>query len=221
MFEPPDSQHDPEKPTSPFERDVLLFFYLTFAALILIGIFKDYEPAKLGIPFFVISWALLLALHEFGHALMARALGWKVELISLGFGRLRKKTTFLGMPLEIRSAPVMGFVAPRPCDLNYPRLKDFLIYAAGPGIELLAVGIAMILFGSDIFTRPTESIVLIAVRAFCLAALAGAIINLIPLPISNSQGTGGASGTDGLGMIQCWFRSDYYYASLIEQDPNP
>ena len=151
-------------------------------------------------------------MHEFGHALMARAVGWKVDLISLGFGEVRSRKQILGMPVEFRTFPISGFVLPRPGDLIAPRLKEFLIYAAGPGIELLAVALIALVIGPENLKSTSDSIPMIAVQSFCVAALAGAIMNLIPISFQTGHGL---SASDGLGMILCWSRKEESYATRL------
>jgi len=182
-----------------------LFGFL-FAGLFAAEIIRDFQIAKLSLPFFLISWVLLLAIHEFGHALTARAVGWRVDLVSLGFGQVRRKLRILGMEVEIRTLPLSGFVRPRPLDLISPHLKNFLIYAAGPGIEILIGLLITLLLGPSTLLHRSDSIPLVATQSFCLAALFGAILNLIPLPHRNDDGS--QSWSDGLGMILCWTLPD-------------
>lgn len=189
-------------------------FTFLFAGLFTAEIIRDFQIAKLSLPFFLVSWVLLLAIHEFGHALTARALGWRVELVSLGFGQVRRKLHILGMKVEIRTLPLSGFVRPRPLDLISPRLKNFLIYAAGPGIEILIVLMIALLVGPSNLLQRSASMPLVATQSFCLAALLGAILNLIPLPHRNDDGS--QSWSDGLGMLLCWSLPDSYYAEQMD-----
>jgi Zn-dependent protease len=211
---------DPNPPplTRP-QRDVFLFFLLTFLALVTIGIIDDFTPQKLAAPFFLLSWALLLVIHELGHALMARALGWRVELISLGFGKVRKKLFFHDMPVEIRTVPVSGFVVPRPLNLRFPQLKNCFIYAAGPGIEILLVFILLLILGKDSLLTRTDSIPLIAAQAFSVAALTGALLNLIPITHRDSENpadtTTPGNPSDGLGILLAWTLPKSHYQSLL------
>ncbi len=146
--------------------------------------------------------------------MMARALGWRVDLVSLGFGQIRRKLHILGMAVEIRTIPLSGFVRPRPLDLISPRFKNFLIYAAGPGIEILIVLMIALLLGPSNLLQRSASIPLVATQSFCLAALFGAILNLIPLPHRNDDGS--QSWSDGLGMVLCWTLSDAHYVGQID-----
>lgn len=189
-------------------------FSFLFIALFTAEILRDFKVAKLSLPFFLISWVLLLAIHEFGHALMARALGWRVDLICLGFGKIRRTLIILGMEVEIRTIPLSGFVRPRPLDLISPRLKNFLIYSAGPGIELLLVAAIFLILGPSTLLHRSESITLIATQSFCIAALFGALFNLIPLPHRNDDGS--QSWSDGLGMILCWTLPEEFFNQQLK-----
>ncbi|MCF6311397.1 MAG: hypothetical protein L3J39_03005 [Verrucomicrobiales bacterium] len=133
---------------------------------------------------------------------MARAVGWQVDLICLGTGKVRHELILLGMKVELRTIPLSGFVRPRPLDQLSPQLKNFLIYAAGPGIEILLVLLIALIISPQTLLQRSDSIPLIATQSFCLAALFGAIINLLPWPHRNDNGS--TSWSDGLGMILCW-----------------
>jgi hypothetical protein len=113
------------------------------------------------------------------------------------------------VPVEFRTLPLSGHVIPRPLDLRIPRLKHFLIFAAGPGIELLLVTLIALFMGSDHLLAPSGNADMIAVQTLCVAAVIGAGFNLIPFPHAN--GMGGVSWSDGLGMILCWRTSTETY----------
>ena len=162
---------------------------------------RDFTPAKWSAPFFLIAWVALLVLHELGHAFAAWALGWKVRLISIGTGKIRAVVTVRDVPIEFRTVPLSGFVIPQPTDLVSPQLKQFVIYAAGPGIELLTVAILVAIFGTDTLLQRTDEIGIIAVQSYCVAAIFGAGMNLIPFPHQTKDGMG---WSDGLGMLLCW-----------------
>ncbi|MEM7144578.1 MAG: site-2 protease family protein [Verrucomicrobiota bacterium] len=219
----PAPRDDPDPPPlTRAQRDVYLFFLLTFFALVTIGVVDDFTPGKLAAPFFILSWAILLVIHELGHALMARALGWRVDLISLGFGKVRHTLRWWNMPVEIRTVPVSGFVIPRPLNLTLPKLKNCLIYAAGPGIEILLVLILLVALGKDTMLTRTDSIPVIAAQAFSVAALTGAILNLVPLSHKHSDDpadTSPGNPSDGLGMILAWFLPLSHYQALLDDTP--
>lgn len=205
----------PDKgPQTPNEWGILVIISLAFVVLIGLELFRDFTPAKLSVPFFLISWVILLIIHEFGHALMARFLGWKVDLVSIGTGKLRATRRILGMEVEFRTIPLSGFAQPRPADLINPQLKQFLIYAAGPGIELLLVAGLVLIFGTGALLQRTSEVGIIAVQSFCVAAVFGAVINLIPFPI---QSRDGVSWSDGLGMINSWRIPTNEFAKRITQ----
>jgi len=204
----------PERgPETKNEWGILVIISFFFGLFLLAELAIDFTVAKLSVPFFLLSWVVLLAIHEFGHAIMARLLGWRVDLVAIGSGKVRSRFSVLGMPVELRTIPLSGFAVPRPTDLILPRLKQFLIYAAGPGIELfLAFAIALLIGFGEFFTRTTD-VGLIAIQSFCAAAVVGATINLIPFPHRTENGN---AWSDGLGMILCWKLPDEAFG-----DPEP
>lgn len=191
---------------------IISFF---FALFLVLELAREFTSAKLSVPFFLISWVFLLILHEFGHAFMARLLGWKVTLVSIGAGTVRARMAIWGVPVEFRTLPLSGFVRPRPENLVAPRLKQFLIFAAGPGIELAAVAVLVFAVGPDLLLRRTPDAGLIAVQSFCVAALFGALFNLIPFPHRTAEGS---AWSDGLGMILCWGIPDEVFRRQMKGD---
>lgn len=191
--------------------------YWTFMILIL-GLFvaayvENPSPRKLSVPFFLGSWMVLVAIHELGHALMAWIVGWGVHRIVIGFGKPVLKFQLRGVPVEVRVFPISGFVEPHQKDLVAPRFKDALIYAAGPGVELLIAFVLASAVGfTTMFTR-TDHLGILFLQSFAVAALAGAILNLIPMPI---QSNGGWIANDGLGIIQSLRRSDRDYRKSFD-----
>lgn len=202
-------------PQTPNEWGILVIFSFFFALFLTLELARDFTPVKLSLPFFLLSWVLLLILHEFGHAFTARLLGWRILLVSIGHGMVRKRMNVLNTPVEFRTLPLSGFVLPRPADLVAPRLKQFLIYAAGPGIELAAVVLLVAFIGPEAMLRRSPDVGMIAAQSFCAAAVFGAIVNLIPFPHQTAQG---AAWSDGLGMILCWRIPDEEFRRRMESD---
>ena len=192
----------PERsPNTPNEWGIIVIISLFFGLFIALEVFSDFSPAKLSVPFFLTSWVLLLVIHEAGHALVAKAMGWHVAQIVIGSGKRRGGFSLGRTQVEFRSIPLSGFVIPLQTDNIAPRLKHFCIYAAGPGIELLLAAILVALLGPDTQLQRTADISTIAAQSFVIAALLGSFINLLPFSFVSG---GQRSWSDGLGMILCW-----------------
>jgi Zn-dependent protease len=188
-----------------------------FGGMMAAALFKEYSVYKLSVPFFIVSWAILLIIHEFGHALMARTLGWKVEKVSIGSGKFIGERRIFGMVTEFHAIPLSGFVVPRPTDLNQPQLKNFLIYLAGPGIEIIFAALITVILGPDILFDRHPDMWIIFLQSFSFAAAFGAIINLVPFPHASEDG-GPPTPSDGLGMILAWKIPDDQYGKWIEEN---
>lgn len=210
--------HDdlPDKgPESKNEWGILAIISFFFVFLIVLELSRDFTPRKWSVPFFLISWVILLVIHEFGHAFAAWALGWKVRMISIGTGKVRMTITVRDVPIEFRTIPLSGFVIPQPADFVSPQLKQFVIYAAGPGIELITVGIALAIVGWDGMLQRTDHVGMIALQSYCVAATFGAVWNLIPLSHKTADGAG---WSDGLGMLLCWKIPDEEFRKRMDEN---
>jgi hypothetical protein len=165
------------------------------------AIFDEFSTRKLSIVFFFVFWAPLLVIHELGHAFMARALGWHVREIVIGFGRTVWQRQIGETRLVVKLAPMEGYVLPVPSDRDRMRMKSALIYAAGPGAELLILAAAVAALGWDTVFNDADDIALVALESLAVVILVGAGFNLLPFR------TDGAV-SDGLGIISSPFMSD-------------
>ncbi len=185
------------------ERWMLLgAFFLGLGALVAI-VLEDYEPAKLAPVFMLLAWFPLIALHELGHAAMARLVGWEVDAIVVGFGGVAFAFELFGVPMAIKMYPLGGFVRPAPLDTRSLRLKSALVYLAGPLAELSLVLLLTLALGFDTMTTRTEAVGVIAAQGVAVAALLSVVTNLVPRRIDTERGV---SMTDGLGAIFSFLR---------------
>ncbi|NOX69682.1 MAG: hypothetical protein GXP15_10890 [Gammaproteobacteria bacterium] len=172
-----------------------------FSLMILVEILGEYSPGKLSVLFFFLFWVPMLILHELGHALTARLVGWRVGEIVIGFGRDLWQFQLGETRIRIKLAPVEGYVLPAPRETGYLRLKCMLVYAGGPGAELLLLGVLLLIFGSDVFFDKSGDVYNIALQSLALVILFGAGFNLLPFRVEGAV-------SDGLGIISSPFISD-------------
>lgn len=205
-----------DKPTTPGERWTMLFFLAVILGLFAAETFTNFQPAKLAGLLIVVFWMPLLVLHEFGHAAMAWLLGWRVRRIVLGIGKLLAFWRIGRTPVELRLVLTTGYMIPQPRRLRWPQLESALIYFAGPGAELLLVAVIAAVVGIEPITTPSSDYGMIALQSLCLAALAGAILNLFPHTVA--QPNGEVSASDGMGMIRAFFLPNAHYARMIEEE---
>ena len=204
-----------KEPSSKGEKIFVIALTLVFLFMMFMEMLSNYEPRKLAMLFFLLFWIPLLFLHEFGHALMAKVCGWEVQRTVIGLGGVLHKTTLFGAPMEIRMIPLEGFVSIAPVNLHLVRIKHALIYFAGPGIELLVFLLIMMLLGTDQIFARNENYYQIALQSLAYAALAGAVLNLIPLGIRTEEGT---APNDGLGIITSLTSSTMDYELWIRDN---
>jgi len=210
-----DERTKDKEPASKAEKYFVIILSLAFLFMMSMEILSNYEPKKLGALLFVVFWIPLLFIHEFGHAIMAKMLGWRIERTVIGFGRILAQTRLLDAPMEIRTIPLEGFVQIAPKTTHLARFKHALIYFAGPGIELLLFLVIFIYLGGvDGFFSINNDYFRIALQSFAFAALAGAVINLIPIGIITKDGS---TPNDGMGILLCLFSTGMDYELWIRE----
>lgn len=183
----------PRRPLARDEKWIAALFFMVFFGSLAGELLRDFTPTKLGLVFVVVSWVPLLVLHELGHALVARLLGWRVYEVVIGQGRDLARFVVGDAVVRWKLLPLTGHVRTVPSDLRGARLKQALVYAAGPGVELLLVLGVYLVVGDRLLQR-TSSIPWIALQSVCLTAALGGALNLLPFSVK-----GGIS--DGLGLI--------------------
>ena len=112
----------------------------------------------------VLFFSLAIAIHEFGHFIVALKLGLKVERFSIGFGPAIWKKTWRGVEYRISWIPLGGYVMIPDVDpegtkaiegggkeaksarRNVPAWKEIAVAFAGPAMNIvLAVVLAFVL----------------------------------------------------------------------------
>ncbi|MFN3202161.1 MAG: site-2 protease family protein [Bradymonadia bacterium] len=195
MFDPHRPPGNEERPLTPQERRFVIWFMALLVGLLGAEVVRDFTPVKIAVVFFLAAYVVLTAIHEAGHAIMARLMGWRVERVVIGFGPLWKGFSVDGVPVELRMIPIGGYVLPVPERTDRPRLANALIFAAGPGAELAVVALLLLIFGWTTMTSASTALSVIAIQSVAAAALVGAINNLIPRRTAEGQ------VTDGLGIL--------------------
>jgi membrane-associated protease RseP (regulator of RpoE activity) len=201
-------------PSTTSERVIYALFLLVILGLFAADVFTDFQPVKLSALLVVLFWIPLLALHEAGHAVVAKMLGWRVHQLVVGMGKPVAHFWAGEVSVEVRMLPVEGFVTTAPRNLHNPRIKSALIYFAGPGVELLLALVILLLLGPERLFSRSENYVLITWQSLALASTAGAVLNLIPHSVKNEEGRWIAN--DGLGIIQSFLVPIDHFAEMID-----
>ena len=110
----------------------------------------------------VLLFALAILIHEFGHFIVARKLGLRVEAFSIGFGPVLWKKKVNGVEYRLSALPLGGYVSLPDMDpegtkvlegngeqkkvVRIPPWKEILVAVAGPLMNVvLAIGLAILL----------------------------------------------------------------------------
>lgn len=205
----------PERsPLTSGERWTYGILATVFGGFIVAEIAINFNPAKFGGILLLLSWVPLLVLHEAGHALAARAMGWHVGQVVIGMGRTWKTIQVGGVPVQLRTVPIVGFVQCVPTHLRSPQIRNACIYAAGPLSEIILALILIASVGADRLFTESTSYGMIALQALTIGALAQGILNLIPF----SSGSGSnETPNDGLGIILSFRWPEEVYAKWMEE----
>ena len=203
---------DNDRPLDRSEASSILLFFVFFFGLFGAEVVVHYHPGKLCAVFVVLLWCPLMAVHEAGHALMAKAVGWHVGRVSLGIGPVLRRITVGGAVVDLRLYPVEGFVQSVPTAVSGARWKSALIYFAGPGIEMVLLALLIPWVGVDTLLSRSDSVALLAGQGLALAILVGVVINLVPHAIYVN---GQPVANDGMGILLSFRRPESSYAEQI------
>lgn len=197
-------------------QDKLIFwgFLLLLLGLMVAEVLSDYTPMKLSIVFFLGAWVPLLVLHEAGHAVMTALVGWRVKRVVIGFGRTWLRFALRGIHVEVRWFPLEGFTEMAPTSIRHGRIKRFLVYSAGPGIEAILLCVIVFTVGSNRLLQLGESVSMLLLQAVAAASVMGLVFNLVP---HSAETEHGSSANDGLGMIASLFMGDEDLARWVKE----
>jgi membrane-associated protease RseP (regulator of RpoE activity) len=201
-------------PMAPWQKGFCAGLLAVVIGWLLYETCRDFEPVKLVPLLLILFWMPLMVLHEAGHAVTARLLGWYVGKIVLGMGPELCRFRLGAADVEVRLVPVEGFVQCVPTNLRLPHLKSALIYFAGPGVELLLALAILIGVGPDRLLSESADFRMIVVQCLALAAASQAVLNLIPHGVFNPQGF---VANDGLGIVLSFVQPTAYYAAMLGQ----
>ncbi|MCA9532676.1 MAG: tetratricopeptide repeat protein [Myxococcales bacterium] len=195
--------HDPapRRPLSPGERWTGLGLSLLLFGLFVADVLSPFEPRKLAFPLLLLFWAPALVVHECGHALAAKLVGWRVTQMVLGVGPELFRFRVGETRVVVRALLAEGYVVPTPRVAGLARAKSALVYAGGPGAELLVAGALALAWGWGPFFVQSDSYPLIACQSAALALTIGAVTNLVPHTLAGAANDGmGILLSPGLGL---------------------
>jgi Flp pilus assembly protein TadD len=156
-------------------------------------------PGQLLLDLFLLVLFVILSMlpHELGHAVVARALGWRVYQIVIGVGKSLFKWRWFGILFDVRSIPLAGATWIAPKDTRWFRVKRFLSVLAGPAVNAgFVIAVVLIWQGSlsnfNLDALPTGP------RLFLWANAGIVLINLWP----HQPKTGFGLPSDGKQLLQ-------------------
>lgn len=141
-----------------------------------------------------------VVIHEFGHALVGRAVGLSVYRIWIGRGKTFLRRNILGFDTEFKWMPIGGFAFLRPKSNHGLRLRFFFAILAGP----LVNAIVLVIVSRFISWRDVDFERFIELRPIIFATQVLILIeNLLPFKVQTDLGT---IRSDGLFLFQLIFK---------------
>ena len=133
----------------------------------------------------VLLFSFAIFIHEFGHFVVAKLLGFKVDAFSIGFGPALWKKKFRGVEYRISAIPFGGYVAlpqldpagTKALEGSKDKDSDEENVQRNPATPLRRIAVA--------FAGPFGNIVLAVVLAFLLAAAPGARFGELPAEVGD------------------------------------
>lgn len=200
---------EPEERLAKDDRLIVIAIGSVIFGAFALDVLSNFSWMKAGAFVMLLAWFALIVVHELGHALMAVGLGWRVCRIVIGVGAPVARFRVWGVPVQISRYPVGGHVVPAPTSIAGARWKSTLVFAAGPAAELLVVALIVLAVGREQLMAPPTDFTTLSAQAVAVAALLGALFNLIPIPTREGQ------ATDGLGMILSSSLSDQVFEERL------
>ncbi|MEZ4327433.1 MAG: site-2 protease family protein [Polyangiales bacterium] len=197
----------PRRPMSPGERWTAGGFLLLLFGLFIADVLVPFEPRKLAFPLLLLFWAPALVIHECGHALAAKLVGWRVTQMVLGLGPELFRFRVGETRVVVRALLAEGYVVPTPRSGELARAKSAFVYAAGPLAELLVAAVIALAWGWDPFFVQTDDYALIASQSAALALTFGGLTNLVPHALAGAP-------NDGLGILRAGSLTEAHFAYL-------
>ncbi|MCE5230228.1 hypothetical protein LLG95_11595 [bacterium] len=144
--------------------------------------------------------------HEFGHALVARMVGWRPRKIQINYGKTFFKGRILGIPAELNGPPIGGITLVTPFPPRFYRIRMFIVVACGPLANLaLAIAAAPAFYvgrGTFLFSISEGDHRLIPLKMFFLANVIQFVINMVPFRVTIPLGK---LWSDGGQLLQALF----------------
>ena len=201
----------PRRPLSQNERRGVAVLLIAFAGTVAYDLAGRYEPVKWSVPFIVLAWIPLLVVHELGHALMARLVGWRVHKVVIGFGADVWRFRVGATRVVVKRIPAEGFVVPIPNGLRNARLKNALVYSGGALAELAVLALVVLGVGFRDLTSVSDALPVVFAQSVCVAIGLGLFFNLVP------RVTGDGKASDGLGIFLSHALSREHFAEAMAQ----
>jgi len=188
-----------------FYRRVLQFVLVLTVVLGLLGatvLWRDPTSSTgrlfLNALFFQAFIIATILPHEFGHAFMARLVGFQVSRIVVGFGRVLFECKLFGFQVSFRRIPYGGITVAHVTRTEWVRTRYLLFVLAGPMANAALAAIAFSVYGVRLTSLTLESPTDWP-SLFILANLIVVLENLFPFVYPSPYGR---LPSDGLALFQ-------------------
>ncbi len=189
-----------EKEYGQARRELIIFALVSlFSLAVLFTPYAEQFSILITIFFFYSCNIMMLALHELGHAVVAKLLGLRIFAIIFGTGKTLVKKQINTIHFSLNIFPFSGIVVWGTADPKFYRLRYFLSILAGPAVHIIFLILLVPRFirGSSIYLGDS----FLDMFLFVLAAsnLVLLIVNLYPRSFYTAFGL---HPSDGLALYK-------------------
>jgi hypothetical protein len=157
---------------------------------------------------FLIWFPIIILIHEFGHAITAHFLGFKVYTIEIGYGRQIFELRLKHLILRVNLFPLIGLTTAIHQSNSMLRFRFWLFTLAGPLTHILLIGTCYFIWKDDFFDKHLFGNVFnnyVPLQMFIYANIWFLFVNLLPAAMT---GSGGIYHTDGYNLLKIPFMKD-------------
>lgn len=191
---------------------------LSYVSLVIAGFLLLFFLPQLSLGVLLLNICAVLAfvlastiIHEFGHVLAGRSVGFRIFAVEIGWGRVVAEFFLWKMRMRFRSILFGGFVRGVPKEIRHYRLRESIFIMGGPLANALLIWLGFELLWIDEVFESGLFQGFIPVRMLMLSNAVMLIYSLFPHEMNTQHGK---SGNDMLLLWRTWRQPETQFREL-------